>query len=306
MGKEEIVLMKTCTNSKKNITGFTRRQCGGFTLVELLVVIAIIAMLMAILMPALTKARRVTKRVVCMSNMRQLVTAWTLYAENSDGKLVNGGQAPTSQAREPFWCTSFNTSTDPGYDWSWKVWPFSDYTGTPLTYAQRVEKLKKGALYRYAANAKLFRCPEADKNIHRTYVMTNSMNAHNANSGSGEGTVLKRMGDIKKSAQRLVFLEERQTTPDAMQISANVPVWHTDDWPTYMHENGITVGLADGHAEFWIWQCSETVTAAKENRQPITTGTGTQSCKKDIVKVQLAVWGDSYKYTPAPGDMPSF
>jgi prepilin-type N-terminal cleavage/methylation domain-containing protein len=66
----------------------------GFTLVELLVVIAIIALLMGVLLPALNKARKAAKRVVCMSNMRQIVVAWMTYAENSDGRIVNGGQYP--------------------------------------------------------------------------------------------------------------------------------------------------------------------------------------------------------------------
>jgi len=50
----------------------------GFTLIELLVVIAIIAVLMAILMPALNRVKEQGKRVVCMSNLKQLTMAWIL------------------------------------------------------------------------------------------------------------------------------------------------------------------------------------------------------------------------------------
>jgi prepilin-type N-terminal cleavage/methylation domain-containing protein len=82
---------------------------GGFTLVELLVVIAIIALLMAVLLPALNRARTQAKRIVCLSGLKQLVTAWMAYADNSDSKLVNGGQPPsnTPTPTEPYWCTSF-------------------------------------------------------------------------------------------------------------------------------------------------------------------------------------------------------
>jgi len=60
----------------------------GFTLIELLVVIAIIAVLMAILMPTLQQAREQGKRVACMNNLRQLILAWNLYADDNDGKIV--------------------------------------------------------------------------------------------------------------------------------------------------------------------------------------------------------------------------
>ena len=51
----------------------------GFTLIELLVVIAVIALLMGILLPALNVAREQGRRAACMSNMRQVGLALTLY-----------------------------------------------------------------------------------------------------------------------------------------------------------------------------------------------------------------------------------
>jgi len=68
----------------------SKRFLTGFTLVELLVVIAIIAILMAILLPALNRAREQGKRIVCLNNLKQLTLAWILYADDNDGKIVNG------------------------------------------------------------------------------------------------------------------------------------------------------------------------------------------------------------------------
>ncbi|MCC6951652.1 MAG: type II secretion system protein [Phycisphaerales bacterium] len=54
----------------------------AFSLVELLVTIAVIAVLLAILLPTLASAREATRAVRCGSNQRQLITAWTAYAND--------------------------------------------------------------------------------------------------------------------------------------------------------------------------------------------------------------------------------
>lgn len=66
----------------------TRRQ--GFTLVELLVVVSLIVMLISILLPSLSRARELSRRAVCASNLRQQAMSFTVYATDSRGFIPFG------------------------------------------------------------------------------------------------------------------------------------------------------------------------------------------------------------------------
>jgi prepilin-type N-terminal cleavage/methylation domain-containing protein/prepilin-type processing-associated H-X9-DG protein len=59
----------------------------GFTLVELLVVIAIIGVLVAVLLPAMSRAREAARRIVCATQLRQIGTGITMYADDNTGAL---------------------------------------------------------------------------------------------------------------------------------------------------------------------------------------------------------------------------
>jgi len=63
---------------------FVRRTRWGFTLIELLVVIAIIAILAAILFPVFAQARDKARQASCLSNCKQMGTAWMMYTQDYD------------------------------------------------------------------------------------------------------------------------------------------------------------------------------------------------------------------------------
>ncbi|MGN6507602.1 MAG: type II secretion system protein [Tepidisphaeraceae bacterium] len=91
---------------------FRRRY--GFTLVELLVVIGIIALLISILLPSLNQARRAAQATVCLSQLKQLGTAVTLYASTYNNYILPTrivGKSPISGgAVADFWTHLLITS----------------------------------------------------------------------------------------------------------------------------------------------------------------------------------------------------
>ena len=84
----------------------TRQPKAGFTLVELVTVIAIMAVLAAILFPVFYKVQECGKAVSCLSNMRQLGIAVTLYVDDNDSRFPSA--APWGA---PSYWKSFNERT---------------------------------------------------------------------------------------------------------------------------------------------------------------------------------------------------
>src|SRR5436309_7030957 len=73
----------------------SERRSPAFTLLELLVVIALIAILAALLFPVFAQAREKARSAACMSNLKQIGSAWMIYTQDYDEMF------PTSAPGDP-------------------------------------------------------------------------------------------------------------------------------------------------------------------------------------------------------------
>ncbi len=91
----------------------------AFSLVELLVVIAVIAVLISLLSPSLSGARHAARTVKCSSNLRQMIGAWNLYANDHRDRampLAYWSIEDIGSGQQVFWWGSHGTlATPPEY-----------------------------------------------------------------------------------------------------------------------------------------------------------------------------------------------
>ena len=242
------------------------KRCNGFTLIELLVVIAIIAVLMAILMPALQRAREQGKRASCLSNLRQLQFAWHMYADDSDGKIVNGSASWDARGENP---------------WAWIPDPYVSSTEAQKTF-------ESGALYAYCPSPKIFKCPTGVRGEWATYAIVDAMNGHDWGGGLPKGVYIKQRSEIRHPSRRMVFIDEGRLSPGSWTVFYDEERWW--DCVPARHGMGTTVSFADVHAEYRKWTDPRTI----EITQKTWTGAGYHEehpDNEDLRWVQRNVWG---------------
>jgi len=266
-----------------------KMRSKAFTLIELLVVIAVIALLLSIVMPALRRAKDLAKKIGCSANLHSLALAAILYADEHDALTPSSTNFWDNQTRAG-WCGVtgvIGTTT---------VLPLDEQiygNSNPIT------GLHRGQLWPYIETPDAWRCPaDPAKEQLRSYSMAaqwwgaNTLDDDSVWYDSGTtGLVCRKIGDIKGSGQRLMFIDQLGRNWDAyFAIWYSEPMWWNT--PNFLHSGGSVNGFADGHVEAYKLD-AETVKVAEQSYEEGGVGMPPVAVpdSEDLKYYQRATWG---------------
>ncbi len=245
----------------RGLTQTVPRASKGFTLIELLVVIAIIAILAALLLPALSNAKESGYRTRCISNQRQLQTAWLLYNDDFEGKIASNHGF---------------VDTDP-------AWVNGD-----VKRQTNNDDILKGTLFPYVKGTEVYRCP-SDRSLVagtgflkiRSYAMNDWLNGW----GPYPPGPVKKLSAIRnlRPPAFFVFLDEHEQSIDNSALGILPPGnWSWWNLPASRHKRGCVFSFVDGHVEYWRWK-DKSVLQFNSYWQPAPVG------DRDLLRVQESV-----------------
>jgi prepilin-type N-terminal cleavage/methylation domain-containing protein/prepilin-type processing-associated H-X9-DG protein len=251
----------------------------AFTLIELLVVIAIVAVLAGLLLPTLGKAKAKAQGIECMGHLRELTLAWKFYADDNNERI------PYAAAASSCWTAGHLTFSSDPENWDPEV------------------SIKKGALWPYCDNARVWRCPADRSRVVlssgprrgqrvsrvRSMMMSIWMGGVGPEFGFGgdDGTfdfgpgvnsrawrMYRRLNSLVDPGPSRTILLWDAREDDMFGSSFWVDMsgypdrplqYQLDDFPGSYHNRAGGVAFADGHAEIKRWVDARTAPPLKKN-----------------------------------------
>jgi prepilin-type N-terminal cleavage/methylation domain-containing protein/prepilin-type processing-associated H-X9-DG protein len=222
-----------------------QRSASGLTLIELLVVIAIIAILAAILFPVFAQAREKARATTCLSNLKQIGIAVSMYTQDydnqypsqqKDGVLVNLPNGPVVYPNEE---QNYMTALFP-YIKNTQIFVCPSDKPNPGTGDYAVHKLKGGWANGYHFNGTFLSNPPGCK--------------PGTCSGLAEAAVVNPSNTqiMRESGYGYLFDRAWQRPYSAQRSAAD---YGKDDCASFVksqiHSNGLNLLMADTHAKWY-------------------------------------------------------
>ena len=256
---------KNGSKTRPSVAGISSNNRCAFTLTELLIVMATLGILAVLVLPGLAGPQPRSQAFQCLNNMRQMATAWTMYAGDNNERLTINTD-PHVHGNNFFPYTTANPSWISGsMDWS------SGSFNTNISY---LINDKYSLLGRYLGNsAKVFACPAETylSAVERAQGWSQRSRSVSMSAAVGDGYKYETPGNpfgwsqwfVAKKAtdfnnpgpsQSWVFMEEHpDSIDDGMVYTSSYPTTYFTELPANYHDGAAAITFADGHVVMQKW-----------------------------------------------------
>ena len=251
------------------------RPPAGFTIIELLVVISIIALLIGLLLPALGRARDSAKAVKCLSNMRSLGQAITLYHADERLTFPQPAQETTAlgavAAGESLWFNAID----------YYLQQTSRNYSSSNTAERNYEQFKQDPVWLDLPDDAAGSTP--DQRNMQTIKMNAFFGHTNLSTPTGGAAVAWfRLTKVPNPASTVLFVDGRaHDTPSETSGNVDGNEFHAN--PTFVgvrHNDGANLASADGAARY-------------EQNQTDVSSSGYRGWFNEIASNDTALWPET-------------